>query len=206
MTRPASISVTMLLGMLALFTGCGGPRGGTTTPTPTPTVSPTPTPTPVPQNPPPGTTVGGTANAPIVVPLGQGATVANINISVPAPALNPVLNVQSLGAGTAGTSINAFGTGTTISRGAAGTTQTVILFGPGLSTNGVTNLTVRVGGPADITVGPPSGITSTKGTPGVAFTVAVGPTTSLGARTVFLTAPAPNNDITVFAGGLEIIP
>jgi hypothetical protein len=76
----------------------------------------------------------------------------------------------------------------------------VLLFGPGLS--GVTS--ASVGGSGDVTVVPASlqGIKATDGTPGILFQVNVPFNATLGARTVFLTS---GNDMTVYAGGLEIV-
>jgi len=74
------------------------------------------------------------------------------------------------------------------------------LFGPGLSGS----MTVSLSGPADIAISNIQSITSTTNVPGISFTAAVGSTAALGARTVVL--QATNNDITTFAGGLEVVP
>jgi hypothetical protein len=63
---------------------------------------------------------------------------------------------------------------------------------------------VSITGPADITVSNIESITSTTGTPGIAFTAAVSSDAALGARTVILRAT--NDDITTFSGGLEVLP
>jgi hypothetical protein len=76
----------------------------------------------------------------------------------------------------------------------------VLLFGAGL--NG--NMTVSISGPGDITVANIRSITSTSGTPGVAFDATLTSSAALGARTVFL--KSSNGDITTFTGGLEVIP
>jgi len=76
----------------------------------------------------------------------------------------------------------------------------VLLFGQGL--NG--SMTVSISGPGDITVSNTSSISSTSGTPGIAFNAAVSGSAGLGARTVFL--KSANGDITTFTGGLEVIP
>jgi hypothetical protein len=77
----------------------------------------------------------------------------------------------------------------------------VLLFGPGLSST----TSIRIGGSGDVTVVPASQqpIKATDGTPGIVFQVNVAPTAVLGARTVFLIS---GNDMTAFAGGLEVVP
>jgi hypothetical protein len=74
----------------------------------------------------------------------------------------------------------------------------VLLFGPGLSSN----MQVSITGPNDITISGIQSIQATDGTPGVAFNAAVASTAAVGARTVIL--QDANNDITTFAGGLEV--
>jgi hypothetical protein len=81
-----------------------------------------------------------------------------------------------------------------------GATDFVLLFGPGLSGN----MTVKVSGPPDITVSNITGITATDKTPGVAFQATVNSGAALGARTVWL--QNPQNDVTTFTGGLEVVP
>lgn len=76
----------------------------------------------------------------------------------------------------------------------------MILFGHGLSGN----MTVSLTGPADIAVSNIQAIMSTTNVPGISFTAAVSSSAALGARTVIL--QAANNDITTFAGGLEVVP
>ena len=135
---------------------------------------------------------GGPVNAPTIVTVSGGQNSSGVNISVAAPASTTPPNAQSVGIGT-----SAANTGTTI---AQGSTQTVILFGPGLSGS----MTVSLSGPADIAISNIQSITSTTNVPGISFTAAVGSTAALGARTVVL--QATNNDITTFAGGLEVVP
>jgi hypothetical protein len=81
-----------------------------------------------------------------------------------------------------------------------GSTMKVLLFGHGLSGN----MTVTISGPGDIAVSNIRGISSTDGTPGIAFDAAVSGSAGLGARTVSL--KSTNNDITTFTGGLEVVP
>jgi hypothetical protein len=81
-----------------------------------------------------------------------------------------------------------------------GSTMKVLLFGAGL--NG--NMTVSISGPGDITIANIRSITSTTGTPGIAFDATVRAGAALGARTVFL--KSANSDITSFTGGLEVVP
>ena len=76
----------------------------------------------------------------------------------------------------------------------------VLLFGRGLSGG----MTVTISGPGDIGVSNVRSISSTTGTPGIAFDAAVSGSAALGARTVFL--KSSNNDITAFTGGLEVFP
>lgn len=145
-----------------------------------------------------GPAPGSTApvTSPVIVQVASGATVSGIGIVVPAPAASPAPNAQVLGV-TTGTGGSAFNTGQTISRGA---NATVLLFGPGLNAN----MTVSIGGPSDIQVSNVRSITSTTGTPGVAFNVAVNGNAAAGARTVFL--QNSQGDITAFTGGLEVTP
>ena len=134
--------------------------------------------------------------SPIIVQVGSGATVSGINIAVSSPAASPPPNAQVLGVAT-GTGGSAFNTGDLIHRGEA---ASVLLFGPGLSGG----MTVTIGGPDDIQISNVRSITSTTGTPGVAFNVVVNGNAALGARTVFL--QNAQSDITAFAGGLEVVP
>ena len=139
-----------------------------------------------------GVTGGGSVSSPTVVTVSGGQTASGVNISLASPASTTPPNAESIGIGN-----SAANTGTTI---AQGSTQTVILFGPGLSGSMQVSLT----GPADITVSNVQSITSTTNVPGISFTAAVSSSAALGARTVVL--QAASNDITTFAGGLEVVP
>ena len=181
------VRACVLLGLLALLAGCGGGKsnnsnGGRSS------------------NP---VTVGGPVSSPIVVTTSAGQAASGINISVPAPAASPLENAQVMGANPLGCPSGncfAFSTGGTISR--SNPTATVIAFGTGLSGN----MQISFSGPADITISNIQSVQSTDNppVPGVQFDVAVLPTAALGARTLVL--QAPNNDITTFTGGLEIVP
>ena len=139
-----------------------------------------------------GVTGGGSVSAPTVVTVAGGQKSSGVNIAVSTPASTTSPNAESIGIGN-----SAANTGTTISQGS---TQTVILFGPGLSGS----MTVSLTGPADISVSNIQGIMSTTNVPGISFSAAVSSSAALGARTVIL--QATNNDITTFAGGLEVVP
>jgi hypothetical protein len=65
-------------------------------------------------------------------------------------------------------------------------------------------MTVSLSGPADIAISNVQSIMSTTNVPGISFSAAVSSSAALGARTVIL--QAANNDITTFAGGLEVVP
>jgi hypothetical protein len=134
---------------------------------------------------------GGTLNAAIPVDVTAGLDTAGVAITAVSPVSSPAPNATTIGLGT-----NAANTGTTISRGS---TQTVLLFGPGLSGSMQVSLT----GPADVAISNIQSITATDNTPGVSFTAAVDGNAALGARTVIL--QNSNNDVTTFSGGLEII-
>jgi hypothetical protein len=127
---------------------------------------------------------------------------SGVDVTVPGPSTSPVVNAQVLGAAGGGGS-SAFSTGDFIH---VGTTQAVLLFGPGLSAANVAKINaIQIGGSGDVVVVPGSlqGITATNNTPGIVFQVAVAPNAALGARSVFLVS---GNDMTVFAGGLEVVP
>jgi hypothetical protein len=184
------LAVLLCLGLIACGGG-GGSRGGGTTPPP-----------------PPG---GGGSNPPATTPPGAPSAVAAgataVDITVPGPSTSPAVNATLLGAagGQTATTQSAFSTGDFVHRG---TIQSVILFGAGLSANDVPSVTsVRIGGSGDVTVVPGSlqGIHSsgTPSTPGIAFQVSVPASAALGARTVYMVV---GNDMTVFAGGLEVVP
>ncbi len=90
---------------------------------------------------------------------------------------------------------SASNTGAAVQRGTQGQ---VLIFGPGL--NG--NVQVSISGPNDIAISGIQGITSTKGTPGVEFVIAVPGSAAPGARTVYLRDASGN--MTTFTGGLEV--
>jgi hypothetical protein len=132
-----------------------------------------------------------------VVNVAGGLTQAGVNIDVSSPASTPTPNAESLGVTQVGEGGSAFNTGATIRRG---TTRRVIMFGAGLEGS----MKVSIRGPNDITVRNVTSIRSQAGTPGVAFEAVVSSGAALGARTVVL--QAGDNDVTVFAGGLEVVP
>jgi hypothetical protein len=135
---------------------------------------------------------------PSVVQVAAGQTAAGVNISVPAAPSSPP-NAQNLGVAAMTGSASAFNTGDQIHRG---TTQRVVLFGPGLSAD----MTISILGPSDIQISGVQGVTASdpSNTPGVTFTASVSPSAALGARTVVLQTPSGN--ITTFTGGLEVVP
>ena len=135
---------------------------------------------------------GGALSSAVPITVTSGQASSGADITVVAPASSPAPNAQVIGLGT-----SASNTGTAISRG---TTQTVLLFGPGLSGSMKVSLT----GPTDVTISNIQSITATDKTPGVSFTAAVDSNAALGARTVVL--QTTNNDVTTFSGGLEIVP
>ncbi len=137
-----------------------------------------------------------TPGAPTLVTVAAGATASSMNVSVSTPQSNPTPNAEFLGVNLANG--GAASTGDTVSRGQG--TATVTMYGPGLSAS----MKVTITGPPDITVGALTGITATDGTPGVQFPITLTGSTALGARTVVM--QDPNNDITTFTGGLEVVP
>jgi hypothetical protein len=171
---------SFLLTLLAAAIGCGG---GASSDSGAPVAPP----------PPPST---GAVTTPTTVTVAGGATAAGNDIVVPAPASSAAENVTVLGT-SVGNGGSASNTGSTISRGE---TKTVLMFGPGLSSS----MQISITGPPDIVISDVRSIKSTSGTPGVAFTAAVGSDAALGARTVILRAT--NDDITTFTGGLEVLP
>lgn len=129
--------------------------------------------------------------------MGTAQSVSGIDIPVASPADASGPNAELLGTSELTDRTIATNSGSTIRRGA---TMKVILFGRALSGS----LQVTIGGPPDITVSNVRSITSTDGTPGIAFDAAVSSGAAVGARTVYLRSA--NDDITAFAGGLEVIP
>jgi hypothetical protein len=173
--------------LTAILIGCGG-GDSSSTPTPTP-------PAGNPSTPPPP--VSGSVGDATTVTVSEGQTVSGIDITVAAPASSTAPNAQNLGVNALSGQASASNTGDVIHRGDS---NRIVMFGPGL--NG--QMTVRIGGPTDITVSNVSSIQATDNTPGVAFTATVSSNAALGARTVYL--QSTNNDITTFTGGLEVVP
>ncbi len=137
---------------------------------------------------------GGAVLAPVpVAVLANQTTVADIAVVAPVSSTPP--NVQAVGVDSNGF---AFATGGTANQGE--TAGVVTLFGPGITSD----MTASFSGPPDITVTNITPVTATDGTPGLQFDIAVASTAALGARTLIL--QNSNNDITTFAGGIEIIP
>jgi hypothetical protein len=132
----------------------------------------------------------------VPVSTAPGRITTGINITVPAASASPAPNAEFLGVGSGGT-ITAFATGDTIHEG---TSEFVILFGPGLSGN----MQVKISGPGDIVVSNIQSIRASDGTPGIQFTATVPLGAALGGRTVLLINSA--GDITAFTGGLEVVP
>ena len=139
-----------------------------------------------------GVTGGGGLNTPSIITVSAGQTTSGTNIAVASPASNPAPNAENLGVGN-----SAANTEVQVPQGS---TNSVLLFGPGLSGD----MTVSVTGPGDVSVSNVQGITATDGTPGIAFTAAVAGNAALGGRTVLL--QNTSNDITAYSGGLEVIP
>jgi hypothetical protein len=131
------------------------------------------------------------------VQVGAGQTVGGIDINVPTPASSNGPNAELLGVSELNSATTATNSGATIRRGA---TMKVVLFGRALSGS----LRVTIGGPQDITVSNIRSVTASDGTAGIAFDATVSGGAALGARTVYLRSA--NDDITAFAGGLEVIP
>ena len=177
------LTCVVLLTILTVACGGGSNNASNNTPNnPPSTGNPPPPSNPGPQN----------LGAPNVITVAAVATAAGADITVAAPGSNPALNALNLGTTAAGFASN---TGVAVPRGS---TQGIILFGPGITGD----LTVTLSGPADITVSNPRTIKSTNGTSGIAFDVNIPANAAPGARTVFLRSS--NNDITAFTGGLEI--
>lgn len=174
--------------LLALSAGCGGGSNSPATPTPTPT----PTPIPV------GGTSGGSFKEPSTVVVAPGQAVSGINITVASPATaGEKPNIEAMGVAELTGTGSASNTGGQIQRGA---TKRVLMFGPGLGGG----MTVTITGPNDISISNVRGITSSSGTPGIAFDASASGGAAVGARTVLVRAA--NNDLTAFTGGLEVIP
>ena len=173
-----------LLAFTMLNVACGGGSSNTTTNNPAPAANNS--------APPPGNPSGQNLGAPNVVSVTAGATSSGIDITVSPAASNPVINALNLGTTSSGSASN---TGVIVQRGS---TQGIILFGPGVTGE----LTVTLSGPNDIAISNLRTIKATTGISGIAFDVNIPGSAAPGARTVFLRSG--NNDITAFAGGLEI--
>jgi hypothetical protein len=130
--------------------------------------------------------------SPSSVRVAVDQTTSGVDVTVAAPASSTRPNAESLGTGTSATN-----TGITISRSSS---PTIILFGHGLTGT----MKVHLTGPNDIAVSNIRAVTATDGTPGITFTAAVDANAALGARSVIL--QDTNNDITAYAGGLEVVP
>ncbi len=179
------MKLAALVFLLALMLGCGGTAATPVTrvPASTPPAGTSNTPT--------------TVSAPNVVTVAAGQTASDIDIAVSAVAGSPAPNAQDLGVAALTGPGSAANTGAVIHRGQTGR---VLLFGPGLSAD----MVVTIRGPNDITVSDVNTISSTTGTPGLAFVAAVGGNAALGARTVVL--QTSKGDVTTFTGGLEVVP
>jgi hypothetical protein len=174
----------LTLGLLAVI-GCGA-RGLTSTSS---TASPTSSvPTPAAAQP----SSGGDISNNNLITVSPGSNVSGVNVTVNAAAGTE--NAVALGKLSDGFAAN---TGVIVHQAS---TATILLFGPGLSGN----MSVVVSGPNDIGVSNVRSVQAKDGTPGIAFDAVFGSSTAPGARTVYL--KAPNNDITAFAGGLEVLP
>ena len=206
-----SLFTALLLTFLSM--GCGrglvtrfnnpspnpGPTGPSPAPTPAPTPAPapapppaptpTPTPTPAPTPAPGPSTSAPRVIAPKIVTVKANAAIQGVDIITGHPSTSPAMNALDLGRGNTASNV-----GTAVDRGSS---ETVLLFGPGLSGD----MTITISGPNDITVSNPVTIKSTNSTPGIQFNISVPANAAVGARTVFLQS---GNDITAFTGGLEV--
>jgi hypothetical protein len=182
--------VRLLLGsglifILTVLAGCGT-RGLTSNAAATSSSIPTPaTATSAP-------TSAGSLSTSNTVTVSAGENSAGIDITVSPSAGTE--NALVLGRLTDGFASN---TGVTVHQA---TTNTIVLFGPGLSGS----LAVTISGPQDIGVSNIRSVQAKDGTPGVAFDAVIGSSTAIGARTVYL--KSANNDVTAFTGGLEVQP
>jgi hypothetical protein len=173
---------------LLVFSGCGE-RGLTTSSLTSPTA---------PLSNPSASSAGPSGSSPAdlssanLVTVSAGAKSSGVDIVVASAA--GAENATALGTLADGFAAN---TGVVVHQAS---TDTIVLFGPGLSGA----MGVSISGPQDIGVSNIRSIQAKDGTPGVAFDAVVGATSTPGARTVYL--KANNNDITAFAGGLEVQP
>lgn len=138
--------------------------------------------------------------APQTVFVIAGQTTAGNDIRVTDASASPGLNISFVGIGTArsySTQVN------------RGTQATILIFGTGLSERDTQNpdtilarASVRLSGPADITIGNVEGIFSSAGRPGLRFTVTVSPTAQTGPRNIL--AENANHDLAIAFGALVI--
>jgi len=173
------------LGLLAV-TGCGT-RGLVNTPSSASSSVPAPAASSLSPSP----SAGELSNT-NTISVSGGSTTTGVNVTV-SPA-SGTENATSLGAMSDGFAAN---TGVIVHQASTGT---IVLFGAGLSGG----MSVTISGPQDIGVSNVRSVQAKDGMAGVAFDAVIGSSTALGARTVYL--KAANNDITAFAGGLEVQP
>lgn len=146
----------------------------------------------------------GAVGPPVVINVSSGMTASGVDVQVPTPASSPAPNATLLGAATVpstGGSVNI-----SLTNGLANVHQgsliIVAVAGDGISSN----MTVTVSGPRDISVDTTSFkiITLKNGQNGMTFQATVLPSAALGARTVLL--ENTQQDMTAFAGGLQVVP
>ena len=125
------------------------------------------------------------------VTVSAGVDTSGVNITV-SPAAGSE-NAEALGKVSDGFAAN---TGVVVHQASS---ETIVLFGAGLSGS----MSVTLSGPNDIGISNVRAAQAKDGTSGIAFDVVVASTTAIGARTVYL--KAVNNDVTAFAGGLEVM-
>lgn len=173
---------------LLVFEGCSG-RGLTSSSLNSPTA---PLSSPSASSAPPSSSSPADLSTANIVTVSTGARSSGVDIVVAPP--GGAENAMALGTLADGFAAN---TGVTVHQAS---TDTIVLFGAGLSGA----MGVSISGPQDIGVSNVRSIQAKDGTTGVAFDAVVGATSTSGARTVYL--KAKNNDITAFAGGLEVQP
>lgn len=177
----------IVFGILA-FSGCGE-RGLTTSSVTSPTA---PLSNPSASSAAPSAASPSDLSTANLVTVSAGAKISGVDIVV-----SPAAGTENAAA--LGTLADGFAANTGVVVHPA-STDTIVVFGPGLS--GAMGVTIS--GPQDIGVSNIRSIQAKDGTPGLAFDAVVGATSTPGARTVYL--KANNNDITAFAGGLEVQP
>ena len=173
---------------LLVFEGCSG-RGLTSSSLTTPTA---PLSNPSASSAPPSSSSPTDLSTANIVSVSAGAKSSGVDIVVaPAAGAEKAMALGTLADGFAAN------TGVIVHQAS---TDTIVLFGPGLSGA----MGVSISGPQDIGISNIRSIQAKDGSAGVAFDAVVGATSTSGARTVYL--KANNNDITAFAGGLEVQP